>query len=377
MTTGNKVVGGDPLNTSPPPGHYLRRAWSGGDGRKEPFAGGERDKWNDYQVTITQRDVSHQTFDAERWINYPGGPAIWVPYSDTFGFSPEGSFALSNNVILKAQSKLLSRIKGHSFNMAVNLAEMNKTASMLATTLSKFGKAIMALKRGDFATAARQLGVQKKTSKLKSTDISGRWLELQYGWMPAVDDAYEAAKAFESISQGPRTARFYAKGEDLAPIAIGENSVGPLKWSTRHYRKYTILCELTEELSFERQLGLLDPASVLWEITPYSFVVDWFVPFGTYLDNLNQIPKLKGRFLTTSTYEVNIHSIRTTAAFNALPDRRLKRLPSVAFQQKTITRNVASGLTVPSPSFNSLYDALEPANRFKNALALAYQAVRR
>jgi hypothetical protein len=192
-----------------------------------------------------------------------------------------------------------------------------------------------------------------------------------------VDDAYEAAKAFESISQGPRTARFYAKGEDLAPIAIGENSVGPLKWSTRHYRKYTILCELTEELSFERQLGLLDPASVLWEITPYSFVVDWFVPFGTYLDNLNQIPKLKGRFLTTSTYEVNIHSIRTTAAFNALPDRRLKRLPSVAFQQKTITRNVASGLTVPSPSFNSLYDALEPANRFKNALALAYQAVRR
>jgi hypothetical protein len=32
-------------------------------------------------------------------------------------------------------------------------------------------------------------------------------------------------------------------------------------------------------------LGLINPASVVWELVPYSFVVDWFVPVGGFLSS--------------------------------------------------------------------------------------------
>lgn len=31
------------------------------------------------------------------------------------------------------------------------------------------------------------------------------------------------------------------------------------------------------------QLGITNPAELIWELVPYSFVIDWFVPVGNYL----------------------------------------------------------------------------------------------
>jgi len=39
-------------------------------------------------------------------------------------------------------------------------------------------------------------------------------------------------------------------------------------------------------LSNLSQMGLLNPAEVAWELTPWSFVVDWFVPVGNVLEAL-------------------------------------------------------------------------------------------
>jgi hypothetical protein len=33
--------------------------------------------------------------------------------------------------------------------------------------------------------------------------------------------------------------------------------------------------------------GISNPASVIWEKLPWSFVVDWFLPVGTFLNNLD------------------------------------------------------------------------------------------
>jgi hypothetical protein len=107
-------------------------------------------------------------------------------------------------------NKLLAKVKGHSFNAGVTASQAGQFTSMVSSTLGKLGRSIMALKHGDFATAARQLGAAPKTSKLKGSDISGRWLELQYGWLPSIADVYEAGKAFEALSAGPKKSRFSA-----------------------------------------------------------------------------------------------------------------------------------------------------------------------
>jgi hypothetical protein len=52
----------------------------------------------------------------------------------------------------------------------------------------------------------------------------------------------------------------------------------------RGYIEYSILSEFAESL---KNTGLSNPLSVAWELVPWSFVVDWAYPVGTFLNNLD------------------------------------------------------------------------------------------
>jgi hypothetical protein len=39
--------------------------------------------------------------------------------------------------------------------------------------------------------------------------------------------------------------------------------------------------------SFLAQTGFTNPINLAWEVVPYSFVVDWFIPIGPWLETLN------------------------------------------------------------------------------------------
>ena len=41
------------------------------------------------------------------------------------------------------------------------------------------------------------------------------------------------------------------------------------------------------------RLGLLNPISVAWELVPFSFLIDWFVPVGNYLDSFTDFVGLE------------------------------------------------------------------------------------
>jgi len=40
-------------------------------------------------------------------------------------------------------------------------------------------------------------------------------------------------------------------------------------------------------LAYMDSIGLVNPAAILWELVPYSFVVDWIVPIGQFLENIS------------------------------------------------------------------------------------------
>jgi hypothetical protein len=287
------------------------KTWTGTDGKFEPDPnGGQRLKWNNFTSRWLSADVDHNTF-LLTWSHVLPNQA--PPHSGTWVYQANMDCQWSANADLsdrpnasdkaKVLSKLLEEVKNHDFNLGVELGQMNQTVNLLSDNLRKLGRAALALRRGDFSTAARQLGAKPKGTRLKTSDISGRWLELQYGWLPLLGSSFEAAKAFEAISAGPRShifvvtaARKWQRDFSLAP-----NNASCLL-TVRVGRR--IQYEMYEEMSVARQLGLLDPLSVAWELTPWSFVVDWFIPIGTYLDQLSQIPTLKGRWLVTDFMRV-------------------------------------------------------------------------
>jgi hypothetical protein len=292
------------------------------------------------------------------------------------------------NAQLAALSRILDSAKGHSFNAGVFAAESKMAVDMCVTNLGKLGRSILALKRGDFSTALRQLGTTShKTSKLKSKDISGRWLEMQYGWLPLLSDCFEAAKAVEAISKGPKTVRFTATASAGATHDYGGFGYTDAKLKQKFKRSFRYTYEQAEELSIPRQLGLLDPASVLWEITPYSFVVDWFLPFGTYLSDLNQIPKLTGRWLVTNKLGTDGNVERTSGSGQSQNPPcgyhggthkydTVSVWPSVSRRAAYYWRQPLGGPPpIPFPNLKSLAGAYSPRRLF-NAISLAHQRFR-
>lgn len=265
--------------------------------------------------------------------------------------------------LFQLQTKLVEAIKGHDFNLAVNVAQSRQLADMCLGNIKKFGRSLVALKHGDFATAARQLGISnRKKSPLNSKDISGRWLELQYGWLPSLSDTYEAAKAYEVLTQ-ERKLRISAKTERREKI---DRSVAPDNYQYPGVSKIrgNVVCELKEVPSAGRTLGLMDPLSVAWEIVPYSFVIDWFLPVGSYLSNLAILPSLTGRFCQTTM-------VKTECKFaSGIGDYAGKSRASL---QINMQRSVFEDFPPALPPFtNSLKTAIH-GRRIFNAAALVHQ----
>jgi hypothetical protein len=300
------------------PGLWFHRAWDGGDGRTEfDSLGFPRVKWNSYTSYRGLSVVDKGDFQLRWWwIGDPGSAPSVTEGVDTvepvFTTDPnigvEWGTLPSDTLTNKALSKLIEKVKGHSFNLGVELGQLGQTVDLLAGNLRKLGRAALKLRRGDFASAARELGARPRTSKLKSKDVSGRWLELQYGWAPLVSSSYDAAKAFEAISNGPRKASVVSRVRENVEYELSQS---PSQFSAKAKMQvlYQLKYELVEEMGVARQLGLEDPLSVAWELLPWSFVIDWFIPIGSYLSNLNQVPALTGRLLETKTTKVPMQNI--------------------------------------------------------------------
>jgi len=342
------------------PGVYFYKQQDGNDGRVEVIDGQKRTKWNYYHTLIEYCNfgvgVNRDT----------GFPSCWSSWN--FGYLP--GVTVPPNMALKAQDKLLNKIKGHSFNLAVAVGQGKETVNMTLDALSTLRSLNRAVRRGDFKAAARAIGGAGYGHRLSShrfisKSMAGRWLELQYGWIPLLSDVHEAWSAYHQICAPPRITTVRASVRDTFTFNYNVDTSG-IPIPANGQRRYLIIHEMTEQLAVPRQLGLTDPASVVWELCPYSFVVDWFIPIGTYLSNLNQIPHLNGR--TLSTFKVSAE-----ANYDVSGDRHYSGCRGLLTQSE-MTRSIGS-LSVPFPTFVSLPDALSP-RRFLNALALTRQLFR-
>lgn len=367
MTTGVRTTGAD--NSS----FWNTKNWSGSDGK---FAAGKL-KDNPYTASGTMqfsKKGTHPVYGT--WI---GGVASGM-YSDLINWTSNDELALL--------AKLSDKVRGHSFNLGVSLAEAPQTVQLVATTLSRFTLAIKALRRGRIDHAMRTLGAVPKpklirkfsrrrqrsrefqlTNEMSTKDVSAAWLELQYGWTPLVKDVYEAMDAFEAFTKEPRKTRLSVSRRLTAESTWLPAGPGVYKVWAQNTVSKRITATLTEKLSTARSLGLADPRAIVWEKIPFSFVADWFIPIGSYLDSLATIPFIEATYVAVQK-RVNVGQGTGLGSHLAYVGAETH---GSRFQY---IRTIPTTLTVPLPEFKPWSKSLS-SGHIKNGIALLHQLVTR
>jgi len=180
--------------------------------------------------------------------------------------APPGDRSAVYNLAL---NRLNERVRG-GLDLGVSLAEAGQTARML--------KAI---------ANARNYAYSSKFGSGK--DLANGWLAFQYGWRPLMSDIFDAANEALNITlETINTIRGSAK-RPLEGLGSIKRYICNDTWDVTSQGKGVQACRIVISCTLPGatldRWTSLNPLSLAWELTPYSFVVDWFYDVGSFLRN--------------------------------------------------------------------------------------------
>lgn len=306
-------------------------------------------------------------------------PGLPPPSSDWY-YASSGSvgghtgFLWTANDDLKLLANLREKVAGSSFNAGVALGEGKEALSMITNAATRIYRSIRAVKRLDPWAAASALVDGTPRSRLKHVSRKTRtwdrsaadlWLELQYGWLPLLKDAEDSAlflaNQYGVPMQHTVSASRVLKGANAAGVAT--DSPTYKRWTSNNSVCVGKIKAIITEKDVPKLAGLQDPLSVAWELLPWSFVADWFIPIGSWLDARGLASSLTGTFVTT-------HFNKASAkGFTAIPQgigwggydfsTAYRNAGDVGFTVIQLSRVVSSSLStsVPFPAVKPLSQA--------------------
>lgn len=340
---------------------------------------------NNYTMTKT-------TIHRSVWAVKQGGYMNLVPPGSTAW--PTRNFDVSKDY--KLIDRIHSQFYGSGFNPGIFIGEGPKALQMIADSTIRMGAAIHRFKNGDWRGMFEAFGVEphpvhRKLLRISdgksgfvadyqfrdaTKKISGLWLELSYGWKPLLSDMQDGA-AWLAYAVNPieaHSGRASARTRWTEHDYVEAPNDGNLcfRERTRTYRlQYVITGVTTKPPTSTPSLPSL--AAVAWELTPYSFVVDWASPIGSYLQALRTSSSIKGTVVRTLLTET-IYSNLSPGGVGSSRYNPLYRVAGVDDRHTifSLSRSVTSEIVVPSPltGFTDGHALFNDWRRAANAVAL-------
>lgn len=234
---------------------------------------------------------------------------------------------VESSLLIAARAAAITNLYGslrrrQDMALGILLVEFRESLGTIGRGISTIARVMVALRKGRVSDALSALGdhfgggvkTRKKvlnrdrTNRLRQKNgekplshadyASSMWLELQFGWLPILEDIFNLIEIMNGSlnSEGNGVLAFNGYGEvsstevsqlltNNLEMPEGESAVFSGKCTVRYTcnATYKVSNDLASVLS---QLGLVNPLSVAWEVVPFSFVIDWFIPIGNWLDSL-------------------------------------------------------------------------------------------
>lgn len=271
-----------------------------------------------------------------------------------------------------ALTKSLLELKSKKVDLGVMFKERTQTGKLLTDSVTNISKAFLSLKRGSVSGALDALsgnpraaeaiskrgGSASRRIKKQRSSLADLWLQLQYGWKPLLSDVYNSAEALARESDRPRRFRVsssktftwnQSEWEAYQGLPVRRSETGSLT------RKYVYIFSYSNEaIQSLSELGITNPALIAWEVLPFSFVIDWFVGIGTYLDTLDATLGLAFEKGCVTDFERSIVKYHGVGAGIAETGRYVKHDFRASHKHVLCTRTPLTGFPFAElPSFDT------------------------
>lgn len=255
------------------------------------------------RTTIITRDnpASYSSRFAEEKWNTSCNPSKWCEYETAYEwvdkpssyFLPGGlndlpelpaydDTAICDLALTNAWSSVdLSEVQG-----LVTVAESGKTVASLISMAGRFIKIIKMIKR---------LDSKGLLYEFTPSQLSDRYMELRYAIRPLMYDCVNLSNALQTEAVEKPTRRTFRGWEMYSDEDYEESftwahfthELGDIyykeklakTWNRQVDVRAGVLCQV-EALNALSIYGLTQPVEAIWELIPFSFVVDWFFNVG-------------------------------------------------------------------------------------------------
>jgi len=165
-------------------------------------------------------------------------------------------------------------------------AERRKTIEMIASSALALANLYGDLRRGVNPFRGRR--------KVNPKNAHNLWLEYSYGWVPLVSDVYDVLE-FQKKNAPTARIRKKIRGGESTHYETSQPDLRSNIRTTHQYRmRHVAVAGAKVRIedpgwAFLNQFDISNPLSLAWELLPYSFVVDWFIPVGDFLRIQNSL----------------------------------------------------------------------------------------
>lgn len=304
----------------------------------------------------------------------PNPITIGMNYAMTMSAQQLGCGAVSANLLTAAQKqsvrdelelRIRAKIQNVGWNAATSVAEMGETVRFLTTSVKELYDYYRLARKGDLLRLSelyRNRDQRGKRVPKWPARVTNRYLAWRFAVRPLVQDMDDALHHFHRSDLKPviRTAR--ARGSahlSTYTTDLYQGNPDMIRQMIRDEKWQATRCvyfKVQPDVAAWKSLGLTNLAAVLWEVTPYSFMVDRVLPVGRFISSLDAMAGVTviGDYLSEKRSAYGIAACRGASSKTTT---------------ETYSRSVYLGVGYPFPNFKPSVDV----GYFVDSLALLAQ----
>lgn len=201
--------------------------------------------------------------------------------------------------------ELHGKIADMKVDLMTTLAETKSSVQMIANAIDDSLRAFRAIRKGKIGEMRKLFKngrIKHRVSKTwRNKTIENRHLEFTYGWSPMISDIKTGFEQIHAKAE-PRIIRIEKRTKyfrEHMSVPSGYSNIDNFRFEGS---MATVLWFYTHSPTLRKMAkwNLFNNALLTaWELVPYSFVIDWFLPIGDFLAQYSSTDGLT--FLSGST----------------------------------------------------------------------------